>query len=104
MIDLGTLLTVCNTVFLIGFGIHYFRKNYIVMTVEDFNVISEAVEDYNRIIQESEELAGGEGFDTGFFKDQLDEDEEEIEEEDSSKSETVDKCGSKGKKGRKVGF
>ena len=86
VINLLTLLTGINTVLIIGFMVHYFKKNYVILSMEEFCQVQEALEDYNKMVEEeakeeeaSQERAGGEG---GFFRSYIEEpDEDEGEDE-----------------------
>lgn len=77
MISLTNLLLSLNTLILIVGAVVYFKKNYVVMTSEEFNNVAEAIEEYNQMIESSQELAGGEGVQVGFGADYLEDDEEE---------------------------
>lgn len=86
MISLTNLLLVINTIILVGGVIFYFKKNYVVLDAEQFSAISECIEEYNAMIEEkekeeeaSQERAGGYG---GYFRDCLDEYEEEGEDDE----------------------
>lgn len=85
MISLTNLLLAINTIILVGGAIFYFKKNYVVLDTETFGAIQECIEEYNAMIEErekeeiaSQELAGGYG---SFFRDCIDEYEEEGEED-----------------------
>lgn len=85
MISLTNLLLTINTIILIGGAIFYFKKNYVVIDTETYGAIEECINEYNVMIDEkekeeiaSQELAGGYG---GYFRDCLDEYEEEGEED-----------------------
>lgn len=84
MISISTLLTVINSIILITFAVLYVKKHYVILSSEDFETIAEAVENYNKLLEEGQELAGGVGeqiVDTSFFRDQYpDEEEQETEE------------------------
>lgn len=78
MVDFGLL----SFIVLIVYGIVYVKKNYVIMTVEEWQPIVEAIEEYNRILDEAEstqELAGGTGCSVGFGADYLEDEEEEEE-------------------------
>ena len=77
MISLTNLLLSLNTLILVVGAVVYFKKNYVVMTSEEFNNVAEAIEEYNQMIESSQELAGGEGVQVGFGADYLEDDEEE---------------------------
>lgn len=85
MISLTNLLLTINTIILVGGAIFYFKKNYVVLDMDQFNTISECIEEYNAMVEQAEkeeeasqELAGGYG---GFFTDCLPDDYEEEEDE-----------------------
>ena len=88
MISLETLLTFINTIILIVFGIIYFKKNYVIMTTDEFQAVSEFVEQHSAGDESKQELAGGTGVEVGFGADYLQDDDDQEEE-------------SKGKNGRK---
>lgn len=77
MISLTNLLLSLNTLILIVGAVVYFKKNYVVMTSEEFNNVAEAIEEYNQMVESSQELAGGKGVQVGFGADYLEDDEEE---------------------------
>lgn len=86
MISLTNLLLAINTIILVGGAIFYFKKNYVVLDAEQFNAISECIEEYNAMVEQAEkeeeasqERAGGYG---SFFRDCIDEYEEEGEEDE----------------------
>lgn len=76
-IDLTTLLTGINTLILVGGCLFYFKKNYVIMDVETYNQIAEALDEVAAQQEASQELAGGEGY--GFFREALEESEDEDE-------------------------
>lgn len=80
MISLTDLLLVLNTTILIVGAVCYFKKNYVIMDTEQFNQVSDALEEYNKIVESSQELEGGEGVQVGFGADYLEDDNEEEEE------------------------
>lgn len=82
MISLTDLLLVLNTAILVGGSIIFFKRNYVVMTSEEFNNVAEAIEEYNQMIESSEELEGGTGVSVGFGADYLEDDNEEETEEE----------------------
>lgn len=77
MISISTLLTLINTILLVIFGIIYFRKNYIIMSSDEFNTISQFIEEHSAEDEASRELAGGTGCSVGFGADYLEDEEEE---------------------------
>lgn len=62
MISVGTLLAGINTIILIIFGCLYIKKNYVIMTIEEYQVISQFVEEHSAEDEATEEKAGGVGF------------------------------------------
>lgn len=76
-IDLTTLLTGINTLILVGGCLFYFKKNYVIMDVETYNQIAEALDEVAAQQEASQELAGGEGIQVGFGADYLEDDEED---------------------------
>ena len=77
MISISTLLTLINTILLVIFGVIYFRKNYVIMSSDEFNTISQFIEEHSEEEEASRELAGGTGCSVGFGADYLEDDEEE---------------------------
>lgn len=74
------IISIVNLILLIGYGIHYFKKNYVILTAEEWGAIEEFVEahkddDNEEII----ELPGGTGVEVGFNADYLMDDDEEDE-------------------------
>lgn len=85
MISLTNLLLAINTIILVGGAIFYFKKNYVVLDTEQFNAISECIEEYNAMVEQAEkeeeasqERAGG----YGFFQEYLNDDYEEEEDDE----------------------
>ena len=76
MISIGTLLAGINTIILIIFGCLYIKKNYVIMTSEEYQVISQFVEEHSAEDEASQERAGGCGVEVGFGADYLDDEEE----------------------------
>ena len=76
-IEVNTLLLLINTIVIIGAAILYFKKNYVILPMEDFNAISQFVEEHSAEEEASRELAGGTGCSVGFGADYLEDDEEE---------------------------
>lgn len=76
-IDLTTLLTGINTLILVGGCLFYFKKNYVIMDVETYNQIAEALDEVAAQQEASQELEGGTGIQVGFGADYLEDDEEE---------------------------
>lgn len=62
MISITTLLCTINTIILVIFGCLYLKKNYVIMSAEDYNTIATFVEEHSKEDQETEEKAGGVGF------------------------------------------
>ena len=77
MISISTLLTLINTILLVIFGVIYFKKNYVIMSSDEFNTISQFIEEHSEEEEASRELAGGTGCSIGFGADYLEDDEEE---------------------------
>lgn len=77
MISVSTLLTLINTILLVIFGVIYFKKNYVIMSSDEFNTISQFIEEHSEEEEASRELAGGTGCSVGFGADYLEDDEEE---------------------------
>lgn len=73
-IDLTALLTLINTIILVVAGVLYFKKNYVVLTMDDFQSISEFIEEHSAEEEASRELAGGTGCQVGFGADYLEDD------------------------------
>lgn len=59
MISITTLLVGINTLILVIFGCLYLKKNYVVMSTEDFQTISQFIEEHQQEDQATEEKAGG---------------------------------------------
>lgn len=78
-IEVNTLLLLINTIVIVGAAILYFRKNYVVLSMEDFQSISQFIEEHSAEEEASRELAGGTGCSVGFGADYLEDDEEEEE-------------------------
>lgn len=79
MISITTLLTIVNTLLLIIFGVIYLKKNYVVMTSEEYQTIAQFVEEHSEEDLTSQEKAGGTGIEVGFGADYLEEQQEEDE-------------------------
>ena len=77
MISISTLLTLINTILLVIFGVIYFKKNYVIMSSDEFNTISQFIEEHSEEEEASRELAGGTGCSVGFGADYLEDSEEE---------------------------
>lgn len=77
MISITTLLCTINTIILIIFGCLYLKKNYVVMTSEEYETIAQFVKERSEEAEASQELAGGTGIEVGFGADYLEDDEEE---------------------------
>lgn len=78
-IEVNTLLLLINTIFIVGTAVLYFKKNYVVLSMEDFQSISQFIEEHSAEEEASRELAGGTGCSVGFGADYLEDDEEEEE-------------------------
>ena len=79
MISITTLLTIVNTLLLTIFGVIYLKKNYVVMTTEEYQTITKFVEEHLEEDSASQERAGGTGIEVGFGADYLEEGEGEEE-------------------------
>ena len=79
MISISTLLTLINTIILVIFGVIYFKKNYVIMNTDDFQAISQFIDEHSAEEEASRELAGGTGCSVGFGADYLEDDAEEEE-------------------------
>ncbi len=84
MISLTNLLLAINTIILVGGAIFYFKKNYVILDMEQFNAISECIEEYNAMVEQAEkeeeasqERAGGYGFFQEYLNDDCEEEEDE---------------------------
>ena len=77
MISITTLLTIVNTLLLTIFGVIYLKKNYVIMTSEEYQTITKFVEEHLEEDSASQEQAGGTGIEVGFGADYLEDDEEE---------------------------
>ena len=80
MISISTLLTLINTIILVIFGVIYFKKNYVIMNMDDFQAISQFIDEHSAEEEASRELAGGTGCSVGFGADYLEDDDENDEE------------------------
>lgn len=69
------LSTLFNTVCIILFAIVYFKKNYVIVELETYQALMECAEEIAAQTNEEEvpELPGGQGF----FREYIEEDEEE---------------------------
>lgn len=76
MISITTLLCTINTIILVIFGCLYLKKNYVVMTSEEYQTIAQFVEEHSEKAEATEEKAGGVGFQI------YDEEVAKVEEED----------------------
>lgn len=79
MISITTLLAGINTLLLVIFGCLYIKKNYVIMTSEEYNTIAQFVEEHSKEAEASQELAGGTGIEVGFGADYLEDEAEEEE-------------------------
>lgn len=77
MISISSLLTGLNTLLLVAFAVLFFKKNYVILSTEDYNTIAGAVEEYSKQIEANQELAGGTGVEVGFGADYLEDEEKE---------------------------
>ena len=77
MISITTLLAGINTLLLIIFGCLYIKKNYVIMTSEEYNTIAQFVEERSKEDETTQELAGGTGVEVGFGADYLEDEEAE---------------------------
>nr|DAQ08463.1 MAG TPA: hypothetical protein [Caudoviricetes sp.] len=77
MISIATLLAGINTILLVIFGCLYVKKNYVIMTSEEYNTIAQFVEEHSEEAEASQELAGGTGIEVGFGADYLEDEEDE---------------------------
>ena len=77
MISITTLLVGINTLLLVIFGCLYIKKNYVIMTSEEYNTIAQFVEEHSEKAEASQELAGGTGIEVGFGADYLEDESEE---------------------------
>ena len=80
MISISTLLTLINTIILVIFGVIYFKKNYVIMNMDDFQAISQFIDEHSAEEEASRELAGGTGCSVGFGADYLEDNDDEEEE------------------------
>lgn len=78
-IEVNTLLLLINTIVIVGAAILYFKKNYVILSMEDFQSISQFIEEHSAEEEASRELAGGTGCSVGFGADYLEDDDEEDE-------------------------
>lgn len=77
MISITTLLCTINTIILVIFGCLYLKKNYVVMTSEEYQTIAQFVKEHSEADEASQELAGGTGIEVGFGADYLEEEEDD---------------------------
>lgn len=73
MVNIIELLCGINTIILIGICIVYFKKNYVIMDMDSYNTIVDYVEQTKNKEDEAPELEGG----TGFFREYIEDDEDE---------------------------
>lgn len=71
LIGLILILSFVNFIILIGICIFYFKKNYVVMDIESYNILEEFVKQHSE--EQVQELPGG----NGFFKEYIEEEEDE---------------------------
>ena len=79
MISITTLLVGINTLLLVIFGCLYIKKNYVIMTSEEYNTIAQFVEEHSEEAEATQERAGGCGVEVGFGADYLEDNAEEEE-------------------------
>lgn len=77
MISLTTLLTLINTIILVVVMVLYLKKNYVIMSSEDYDTIATFVEEHSKEDEANQELAGGTGIEVGFGADYLEDEEDE---------------------------
>lgn len=77
MVSITTLLCTINTIILVIFGCLYLKKNYVVMTSEEFQTISQFIEEHSEEAEANQERAGGTGIEVGFGADYLEDGEDE---------------------------
>lgn len=77
MISVTTLLAGINTILLVIFGCLYIKKNYVIMTSEEYNTIAQFVEEHSADDEATQEQAGGCGVEVGFGADYLEDEEDE---------------------------
>lgn len=78
-IEVNTLLLLINTIIIVGTAILYFKKNYVVLSMDDFQSISQFIEEHSGEEEASRELAGGTGCSVGFGADYLEDDDNDEE-------------------------
>lgn len=76
MISITTLLAGINTLLLVIFGCLYVKKNYVIMTSEEYNTITQFVEEHSEEAETTQEQTGGCGVKVGFGADYLEDEEE----------------------------
>lgn len=76
MISITTLLAGINTLLLVIFGCLYVKKNYVIMTSEEYNTIAQFIEEHSEEAEATQERAGGCGVEVGFGADYLEDEEE----------------------------
>ena len=77
MISLTTLLTLINTIILVVVMVLYLKKNYVIMSSEDYDTIATFIEEHSKEDEANQELAGGTGIEVGFGADYLEDEEDE---------------------------
>lgn len=75
MVNIFDLLCGINTIILVGMCIVYFKKNYVVMDIDNYNTIVDYVEQTKNKEDEVPELEGG----TGFFREYIEKKDDEEE-------------------------
>lgn len=78
-IEVNTLLLLINTIVIVSAAILYFKKNYVVLSMDDFQSISQFIDEHSAEEEASRELAGGTGCSVGFGADYLEDDDDEEE-------------------------
>lgn len=76
MTEIILIFTLLNTLMIIGGGLFYFKRNFIILDIETYNELAEV---YNEAVEEaqaSEEKPGG----CGFFQEYLEDDSDGEEE------------------------
>ena len=82
---LTLLLTIFNTILIVLLGLKYFKDNYTIVSIQDWNTLANFYNDHVDEYDEDgkpikEEKAGGFGIAVGFGADYLQDDEENGEE------------------------
>ena len=82
---LTLLLTIFNTILIVLLGLKYFKDNYTIVSIQDWNTLANFYNDHVDEYDEDgkpikEEKVGGFGIDVGFGADYLEDDENNGEE------------------------